>query len=72
MSVFAPQIGNLWMTIESYGIDPAPLFAAENIQVRLPIDPGTRLPFEKIDRIRTKGINLSGDEAFGLRSASVY
>lgn len=60
------------MTIESYGIDPAPLFAAENILVRLPIDPGTRLPFEKIDRIRTKAIKLSGDEAFGLRSASVY
>ncbi len=72
MSVFAPQMGNLWRTIESYGIDPAPLFAEENIQVQLPIDPCLRLPFEKVDRIRAKGMQLSGDEAFGLRSASVY
>jgi len=72
MSIFAPQIGNLWRTIDSYGIDPASLFAEEGIEVQLPIDPCERLPFEKIDRIRKKGMELSGDEAFGLRSATVY
>jgi len=72
MSVFAPSMINLWKTIESYGVDPAPLFAAEDIQVRLPLDPCMRLPFEKIDRIRTKALELSGDEAIGLRSAAVY
>jgi AraC-like DNA-binding protein len=72
MSVFAPTMIILWKTIESYGIDPAPLFAAEKIKVQLPIDPGTRLPFEKIDRIRAKALELSGDEALGLRAASVY
>lgn len=72
MSVFAPTLTNLWKTIESYGIDPEPLFAAENIKVRLPIDPSLRLPYEKIDRIRSKAVQLSGDEAFGIRSASVY
>lgn len=72
MSVFAPTLVILWRTIESYGIDPAPLFAAEDINVKLPIDPGVRIPFEKIDRIRSKTKKLTGDEALGLRAASVY
>ena len=72
MSVFAPTLIILWETIESYGIDPEPLFAAENIKVKLPIDPSIRLSYESIDRIRTKAVQLSGDEAFGIRSASFY
>jgi len=72
MSVFAPSLMILWKTIESYGIDPEPLFASENIKVQLPIDPSIRLSYESIDRIRSKAVELSGDEAFGIRSASVY
>jgi len=72
MSVFAPTIILLWRTIESYGIDPAPLFAAEDIQVELPIDPSVRVSYEKIDRIRSKAVEVCGDEAFGIRSASLY
>lgn len=72
MSVFAPTMIILWKTIETYGIDPGPLFAAEGIRFQLPIDPSIRLPYEKIDRIRTKAVKLCGDEAFGIRSASVY
>jgi AraC-like DNA-binding protein len=72
MSVFAPTLVNLWKTIESCGIDPAPLFAAEDIIVKLPIDPGVRVPYEKIDRIRAEAVRLSGDEALGLKAASSY
>jgi AraC-like DNA-binding protein len=72
MSVFAPTLVNLWKTIESYGIDPSPLFVDEDIIVKLPIDPGVRVPYEKIDRIRAKAVKLSGDEAFGLKAASFY
>ena len=72
MSVFAPTIVMLWRTIESYGIDPGPLFTAEGIKVRLPIDPSMRIPYEKVDRIRAKAAKASGDEAIGIRSASVY
>ena len=72
MSVFAPSMVNLWKSIESYGIDPAPLFAAEDIKVRLPIDPCVRLSYEKVDQLRAKAEKLCGDEAFGLRSAMVY
>jgi AraC-like DNA-binding protein len=72
MSVFAPSVVLLWKTIESYGIDPAPLFKAEEIEINLPIDPGLRIPYVKVDRIRAKALELSGDEALGIRSASVY
>lgn len=72
MSVFAPGVVNLWKSIESYGVDPAPLFAAENIKIQLPIDPCLRVPYVKIDRLRAKAVDLCGDEAFGLRSAEVY
>ena len=72
MTVFAPTLTILWKTIESYGLDPEPLFAAENIKVQLPIDPSQRIPYEKIDSIRSRAVQLSGDEAFGIRSASVY
>lgn len=72
MSVFAPGMIILWKSIESYGLDPEPLFAAEDIKIRLPIDPCLRLPYEKIDRIRAKAVQMCGDEAFGLRSAEVY
>jgi len=72
MSVIAPSVVILWRTVESYGIDPAPLFEAEKINIQLPIDPGLRIPFEKIDRIRARLLELCGDEALGIRSASVY
>lgn len=72
MSVFAPTMINLWKTIESYGVDPEPLFAAEGIKIQLPIDPSLRLPYENIDRIRARAVALCGDEAFGIRAASVY
>ena len=72
MSVFAPSVVILWKTIESYGVDPEPLFASEGIKIQLPIDSSMRLPYKKIDRIRTKAVELCGDEAFGIRSASVY
>jgi AraC-like DNA-binding protein len=72
MSVFAPSLVNLWRSIESYGIDPAPMFEAEDIKVNLPIDPSIRLPYESVDRLRAQAEIKCGDEAFGLRSAEVY
>ena len=62
----------LWKAIESYGIDPAPLFLKEGIRVQLPLDPNTKYPYEKIDRIRAKAVEITGDEAFGIRSVSRF
>ena len=72
MSVYAPGTINLWRTIETYGIDPAPLFAKEGISLQYPIDPHLRLPYKKIDRVRARAVELSGDEAFGLKTATVF
>lgn len=72
MSVYAPTLIILWKAIESYGIDPRPLFAAEDVNVQFPLDPSMRISYEKIDRIRAKAVELCGDEAFGIRSATVY
>jgi AraC-like DNA-binding protein len=72
MSVFAPSIVNLWKTIESYGIDPAPLFDEQGIRLTLPIDPCLRLSYEKVDQIRAAAVDATGDEAFGLRAAGAY
>ena len=72
MSIFAPSLVNLWNTIESYGIDPEPLFADEHTSIQLPIDPSLRFPYEVLDRIRATAVEMCGEEAFGLRSASVY
>ena len=72
MSVFAPGIINLWKTIETCGIDPAPFFAAEGLKVEYPVDPNLRVDYEKIDRIRANAVKLCGDEAFGLRTTQVY
>ena len=72
MSVFAPSVINLWKTIESYGIDPGPLFEEQGIRIRLPVNPCQRLAYEQVDGLRARAVKVCGDEAFGLRSAEVY
>jgi AraC-like DNA-binding protein len=69
MSVLAQSAGTLWRVIESYGLEPAPFFVAEGLELELPIEPGTRVPYEAIDAIRARAAEASGDPAFGLRVA---
>ncbi|MEJ2534533.1 MAG: AraC family transcriptional regulator [Gammaproteobacteria bacterium] len=69
MSVLAPSIGILWRVIESYGLDPKIYFAREGVEVEWPMEPGTRLPYEIVDRVRARAAADSDDPAFGLRAA---
>jgi len=69
MSVLAQSAGNLWRVIESYGFDPAPYFAAEGLELSLPIEAGTRISYERADAVRAAAAADSGDPAFGLRTA---
>jgi AraC-like DNA-binding protein len=64
-------MASLWRVMETCGIDPAPMFAAEGIEVRLPIQPGSRVDYAKVDRIRARAAQLCGDPAFGLRVAKI-
>ena len=71
MSVLAPSAGILWRIIESYGMDPEPMFKAQGFDLEWPIEPGTRLSYESLDRVRAHAAEKSGDEFFGLRAAQV-
>jgi AraC-like DNA-binding protein len=69
MSVFAPALTFIWQTIESYGLDPAPLFRAEGVRVSLPVDPRLRIRKEVLDRVRARAVERLGVQTFGLRAA---
>lgn len=69
MSVLAPSIGMWWRVIESYGLDPAPYFEAEGLEIAWPIEPGTRVAYSAIDRARANAAQDSRDPDFGLRAA---
>ena len=69
MSVFAPALGSLWKQLESYGIDPAPVFRESGVDPESIFDPGARIPIEKHEALDTKAIELSGDPQFGLKTA---
>ena len=68
MSFFAPVMVNLWDTIESYGIDPAPYFKAEGINVSLPINPADRVPSNKLYKVFDTVFKQINDPYFGLRA----
>ncbi len=70
ISTFAPSVANLWAIIESYGLDAQRMFLDEGIELSFPIDEDLRISYEKIDRIRARAAELSGDESFGVRAAA--
>lgn len=72
MSVFAPALGALWTQLESYGIDPAPLFLEEGIDPETMFDQGARIPAERYQRLDVKAAELSGDPFFGLKGAEHF
>jgi len=69
MSLFAPALGALWKQLESYGIDPDPLFRESGIDPDVIYDPGARVPLEKHQALDLKAIELTGDPQFGLKAA---
>ena len=72
MSVFAPVISSLWIHLEEYGIDPAPLFKKHGIEALPPFDPNMRVSSIKLDRILAEAAERSGDPSFGLKEAKYF
>lgn len=66
MSIFAPALGSLWKQLESYGLDPGPVFLAEGIDPDSIYDAGARVPYEQFQKVETRALELSGDPHFGL------
>lgn len=69
MSVFAPAMGSLWKQMESYGIDPAPIFREAGIDPEVLFDPGARITMKQFQQIEAKAIEISDDPNFGLTNA---
>jgi len=69
MSVYASQIGLLWSTIESYGIDPRRVIPAHVYRPDKGALTGERVPSALFDEIIARTVAMVGDPAAGLRSA---
>lgn len=69
MSVYASQIGLLWATVESYGIDPRKVIPADVYRPDKGPLTGERVASALFDEIIARTIALVGDPAAGLRSA---
>ena len=69
MTVYAPLIGMLWRTLESYGFDPTQIIP-DNIY-RPGTEPGIgdRISLEVYERLLTRAAALVADPAIGLRAA---
>lgn len=67
MSVLAPSVAALWQLIESYQLDAVALFRSEGLDMHLPIEPGTRIGYHAVDRVRARAAAVVDDPDFGLR-----
>ena len=57
----------LWETLEStYGLDPAPIFAAAQLTREDLADPARRISFEEVDALWTEAIRVTGDRYIGI------
>ena len=72
MSVFAPALGALWKQLESYGIDPVPLFREFNIDPESMYDAGARVSFEQFQLLDLRAAELSHDPFFGLKGSEYF
>ena len=62
-----PAVGIYWELLESYGIDPDPVFRELCISPDKLTDPNARFSYEKVDNLWKRIAELSGDPCLGLR-----
>lgn len=72
MSIFAPALGALWKQLESYGIDPEPVFRKADVSPETIFDPGARIPIDRYLELDRLAIECSGDPQFGLKGAEHF
>lgn len=59
----------LWRIVESYGVDPAPIFGQAGLDIRAWEDPESRFENAKLDAAWMLAIEQTGDPCLGLRAA---
>jgi len=69
MTVYAPMLGTLWRTLESYGIDPSVVIHSKYYRPGRQTAYAGRVRFEDYDRIQAHAASLVKDPALGIRSA---
>ena len=72
MTVYAPVMGIIWRTVESYGLNPRRFIKADVYHPGM--DPGLsdRMSFQSHDRIFSKVVESIDDPALGLRFAEHF
>ena len=71
MSVYAPLIGNLWLTLESYGVDPREVIPEHIYRPGKSSGSNDRVRFQDYDSILERAASCVGDPAVGLRAAEL-
>jgi len=69
MTVYAPLIGMLWRTLESYGFDPTQIIPDKIYRPGTEPGIGDRISLEVYERLLTRAAALVADRAIGLRAA---
>lgn len=72
MTIFAPSLGAIWEQLESYGLDPAPLFREFDIAPGTVFDTGARVSSEKVQRLDVEAVKRTGDPLFVLKGADYF
>jgi len=62
----------LWRILESYGLDPAPVFREAGLDPAKWHEPGARYEDARLDNAWSRAIELSGDPCIGLRAARYF
>lgn len=69
MTVYAPLLGNLWRTLESYGVDPRHAIDRSLFRPGRDDSISNRISFKDYDDVVMRSIEMAGDPAIGIRSA---
>jgi AraC-like DNA-binding protein len=69
MSIYAPLVGNLWLTLESYGVDPREVIDKQIYRPGRSSGSNDRITFEDYDSILNRIASCVSDPAIGLRAA---
>ena len=71
MSVYTPLVGNVWLTLESYGIDPREVIEEHLYRPGRPSGSENRIGFHDYDAILERAAARVDDPAVGLRAAEL-
>ena len=72
MSVYAPLLGHLWKTLESYGVDPRQVIDKACYRPNDASLTSRRIHFAQYDAIVARAVALVADPAIGVRSARFF